>query len=230
MTLVQWAAPPPPPELYSDISLKAPMTVKKVDTMDDEALVLQHRLKDKASREAIRLATERHTKGVSLLATFRETRTRPKQQLVAAKRDVAMAVAVTETNAKDVEAAELSGRDLEDRRRPRRTNLASPSMTSGSRDTPSFRDDRNAGISLPAHVSGRWTRAFWALPWRISSRTTSLPLLRRRAQTCALPPSSCRNQRDRCGRNAAPSVAARSRCPGLGGSCFGSRHPHGTFA
>ena len=60
LTPAQWAELPP--TARGDMIMKAPLTVQKVHSMDAEARLLQQRLEDDVSHEAIVAATSRRDK------------------------------------------------------------------------------------------------------------------------------------------------------------------------
>ena len=60
--------------LRAGMIAKAPLTVRKVHALDAEAIVLQHRLEDEASRDAIRADTDRRNQSVSRHASLEETK------------------------------------------------------------------------------------------------------------------------------------------------------------
>ena len=66
---------------------KALLTVRKVHALDSEAIVLQRRLQDEASRDAIREPTEKRNRGVSRLASIEDTKAKLRPQLRSLRRE-----------------------------------------------------------------------------------------------------------------------------------------------
>ena len=122
ITPAQWAALPP--ALRGDKVMKAPLTVKKVHALGEKARMLQERLEDDASREAITAATSSRAQSRARTATLEATEAKLRQQLAAADRDLAQALSSTESLDRALVAAEKSARSLA--ASPRRPRQAGP--------------------------------------------------------------------------------------------------------
>lgn len=89
----------------------------KVYTLDEEALVLQRRLEDEASHEAIRAATSLRNKSRGTMVALEDTRAKLRQQLAVAERQLAQAATDSETHNRAVAVAEHPSRAIEASRR-----------------------------------------------------------------------------------------------------------------
>ncbi|CAN0548313.1 unnamed protein product, partial [Laminaria digitata] len=106
---------------------KAPLTVQKVHALDAEALTLQRRLEDEASREAIQVATDLQTSARSRLQALLAKKDRLRQQLASADRELSAAALETDSQDQAVASAEQSARTLDaSRRRPQAAGTLSP--------------------------------------------------------------------------------------------------------
>ena len=132
---VPWVALPP--TIRGDMITKAPLTVQNVHVMDEEARMLEQRLEDDASREAITAATSSRAPSRTRTATLEATNAKLHQQLAAVDRALAQALSCTESSDRALAAAAAS------RRRPRQTGPAP------RRETLSSSPDRDCSSPSP---------------------------------------------------------------------------------
>ena len=107
------------PALRDSFVEYAPNTVRKVHALDAEALLLQRRLEDEATHEAIRAASVRQAKGKNRLSIIEATRAKLGQQLASADREAQATASDTETRGREVVAAVQAARAVRASRRPR---------------------------------------------------------------------------------------------------------------
>ena len=107
------------PALQDNFVEYAPNTVRKVHALDAEAILLQRRLEDEATHEAIRAASVHHAKGKNRLSIIEALRTKLRQQLASADKEAQATASDTETRGLDVVAAVQAARAVRASRRPR---------------------------------------------------------------------------------------------------------------
>ncbi|CAN0305731.1 unnamed protein product, partial [Laminaria digitata] len=81
----EWAALAP--ALRDSLAANAPNTVRRVHALDEEALLLQHKLEDEETQEALQTATARRTSGRKRMSALETSQAKLRQQLASMDRE-----------------------------------------------------------------------------------------------------------------------------------------------